>query len=142
MTCLSCDDVWKSWSVATTQIEYDTALSAFRRAVCTTFRQVTRIKLGPDHLRTYHRVLSAQGEEAGSGNGREPCVCAAVLVHTQCLVAYWCPPVPGSLFQDLPCRKLPKILSREEVARLIDASSDPFERAWRMVLYGNGTALP
>ena len=35
-------------------------------------------------------------------------------------------------------RKLPKILSREEVARLIDASSSLFERTLLMVLYGTG----
>ena len=35
-------------------------------------------------------------------------------------------------------RKLPKILSREEVARLIDASSGLFERTLLMVLYGTG----
>jgi integrase/recombinase XerD len=35
-------------------------------------------------------------------------------------------------------RKLPKILSKEEVARLIDASSGLFERTLLMVLYGTG----
>ena len=35
-------------------------------------------------------------------------------------------------------RKLPKILSRDEVARLIDASSSLFDRALLMVLYGTG----
>ncbi|HXS76466.1 MAG TPA: tyrosine-type recombinase/integrase [Terracidiphilus sp.] len=35
-------------------------------------------------------------------------------------------------------RKLPSILSQEEVARLINASSDLFERALLMVLYGTG----
>jgi integrase/recombinase XerD len=35
-------------------------------------------------------------------------------------------------------RKLPKILSREEVARLIDASSGLCERTLLMVLYGTG----
>ena len=35
-------------------------------------------------------------------------------------------------------RKLPKILSREEVARLIEASSSLFERTLLMVLYGTG----
>ena len=35
-------------------------------------------------------------------------------------------------------RKLPKILSREEAARLIDASSDLFQRTLLMVLYGTG----
>jgi integrase/recombinase XerD len=35
-------------------------------------------------------------------------------------------------------RKLPKILSREEVARLIDASDSLFERTLLMVLYGTG----
>ena len=44
------------------------------------FRQVT----GQARSRSSSHLsgLSAQGEEAGSGNGREPCVCAAVLVHT------------------------------------------------------------
>jgi integrase/recombinase XerD len=35
-------------------------------------------------------------------------------------------------------RKLPNILSREEVARLIDASNSLFQRTLRMVLYGTG----
>jgi len=35
-------------------------------------------------------------------------------------------------------RKLPNILSREEVARLIEASSSLFQRALLMVLYGTG----
>ena len=35
-------------------------------------------------------------------------------------------------------RKLPNILSREEVARLIDASSNLFQRTLLMVLYGTG----
>ena len=35
-------------------------------------------------------------------------------------------------------RKLPNILSREEVARLINASSSLFERTLLMVLYGTG----
>ena len=35
-------------------------------------------------------------------------------------------------------RKLPKILSQEEVTRLIDASSSLFERTLLMVLYGTG----
>jgi integrase len=35
-------------------------------------------------------------------------------------------------------RNLPKILSREGVARLIDASNSPFERTPLMVLYGTG----
>ena len=60
-------------------------------------------KLGPDHVRSYQayllkvrkldpgtvenhvaalRFLFIQGEEAGSGNSREPCGCAAVLVYT------------------------------------------------------------
>jgi integrase/recombinase XerD len=39
-------------------------------------------------------------------------------------------------------RKLPKILSREEVARLIDASNSLFGRTLLMVLYGTGCAAP
>src|SRR5271170_5831236 len=35
-------------------------------------------------------------------------------------------------------RKLPNILSREELARLIDASNSLFQRTLRMVLYGTG----
>ena len=35
-------------------------------------------------------------------------------------------------------RKLPNILSREEVARLIDASNSLFQRTLLMVLYGTG----
>ena len=35
-------------------------------------------------------------------------------------------------------KKLPNILSQEEVARLINASSSLFERTLLMVLYGTG----
>jgi len=90
-------------------------------------------KLGPDHLRTYQVYLLKQRKlEPGSVENH---VAALRFLFVRTLQRH-------EFRQFIPYpkvrRKLPKILSREEVARLIDASSSLFERTLLMVLYGTG----
>ena len=90
-------------------------------------------KLGPDHLRTYQAYLLKQRKlEPGSVENH---VAALRFLFVRTLQRH-------EFRQFIPYpkvrRKLPKILSREEVARLIDASSGLFERTLLMVLYGTG----
>ena len=90
-------------------------------------------KLSPDHLRTYQAyLLKVKKLNPGTVENH---VAALRFLFMRTLGRH-------EFRQFLPYpktrRKLPKILSREEVARLIDASSDLFERALLMVLYGTG----
>ena len=90
-------------------------------------------KLGPDHLRTYQAyLLKVSKLEPGTVENH---VAALRFLFIRTLHRY-------EFRQFLPYpklrRKLPKILSREEVACLIDASSSLFERTLLMVLYGTG----
>ena len=90
-------------------------------------------KLGPDHIRTYQAyLLKVRKLEPGSVENHVAAL-RFLFIHTL---------HRHEFRQFLPYpkvrRKLPKILSREEVARLIDASSSLFERALLMVLYGTG----
>lgn len=90
-------------------------------------------KLGPEHLRSYQAHLLKE---------RKLCP-GTVENHVAALRFFFVRTLNRHEFrQFLPYpksrRKLPKILSREEVARLIDASSDLFQRALLMVLYGTG----
>jgi len=90
-------------------------------------------KLGPDDLRSYQAYLLKERKlSAGS-----------VEHHVSALRFFFLRTLHRHEFrQFLPYpkvrRKLPKILSREEVARLIDASRDLFQRTLLMVLYGTG----
>jgi len=90
-------------------------------------------KLSPDHIRTYQAyLLKVRKLEPGS-----------VENHVAALRFFFVHTLHRHEFrQFLPYpktrRKLPKILSREEVARLIDASNSLFERTLLMVLYGTG----
>jgi integrase/recombinase XerD len=90
-------------------------------------------KLGPDHIRTYQAyLLKVRKLEPGS-----------VENHVAALRFFYIYTLHRHEYrQFLPYpkvrRKLPKILSQEEVARLIDASSSLFERTLLMVLYGTG----
>ena len=90
-------------------------------------------KLGPDHLRTYQAyLLKVRKLDPGT-----------VECHVSALRFLFIRTLHRHEFrQFLPYpkvrRKLPKILSLEEVARLIDASSGLFERTLLMVLYGTG----
>src|ERR1700688_638902 len=90
-------------------------------------------KLGPDHLRTYQAyLLKVRKLDPGTVENH---VAALRFLFILTLGRH-------EFRQFLPYpktrRKLPKILSREEVARLIDASNSLFERTLLMVLYGTG----
>jgi integrase/recombinase XerD len=90
-------------------------------------------KLGPDHLRTYQAyLLKVRKLDPGTVENH---VSALRFLFIRTLGRH-------EFRQFLPYpkvrKKLPRILSRQEVGRLIDASSDLFERALLMVLYGMG----
>jgi site-specific recombinase XerD len=90
-------------------------------------------KLSPDHIRTYQAyLLKVRKLDPGSVENHVAAL-RFLFVHTL---------HRHEFRQFLPYpkvrRKLPKILSQEEVARLIDASSNLFERTLLMVLYGTG----
>jgi site-specific recombinase XerD len=90
-------------------------------------------KLGLEHLRSYQVYLLKVRK-------LDP---ASVENHISALRFFFVRTLNRHEFrQFLPFpktrRKLPKILSREEVARLVDASSGLFERTLLMVLYGTG----
>jgi integrase/recombinase XerD len=90
-------------------------------------------KLGPDHLRSYQAYLL-----------RELKLCpGSVENHVAALRFFFVRTLHRHEFRKfLPypksSRKLPSILSQEEVARLIDASTSLFQRTLLMVLYGTG----
>ena len=90
-------------------------------------------KLGPDHIRSYQAyLLKVRKLDPGTVENHVAAL-RFLFIHTL---------HRHEFRQFLPYpkarRKLPKILSREEVARLIDASSSLFERTLLMVLYGTG----
>jgi site-specific recombinase XerD len=90
-------------------------------------------KLGPENLRSYQAYLL-----------RERKLCpGSVEQHVAALRFFFIRTLHRHEFrQFLPYpkvrRKLPNILSQEEVTRLINASSSLFERTLLMVLYGTG----
>ena len=90
-------------------------------------------KLGPEHLRSYQAYLL-----------RERKLCpGSVENHVAALRFFFIRTLHRHEFrQFLPYpkvrRKLPNILSLEEVTRLINASSSLFQRTLLMVLYGTG----
>lgn len=90
-------------------------------------------KLGFEHLRSYQVYLLKERKlDPGS-----------VENHISALRFFFVRTLHRHEFrQFLPFprvrKKLPKILSREEVAQLIDAGGDLFERTLLMVLYGTG----
>jgi len=90
-------------------------------------------KLGPEHVRSYQNYLLKQRKL--TPESIEHHISALRFFYVQTLHRH-------EFRQFLPYprtrRKLPKILSREEVTRLIDASSGLFERTLLMVLYGTG----
>ena len=90
-------------------------------------------KLGPDHIRIYQAyLLRVRKLDPGTVENHVAAL-RFLFIHTL---------HRHQFRQFLPYprvrRKLPKILSREEVACLIDASSGLFERTLLMVLYGTG----
>jgi len=90
-------------------------------------------KLGPEHIRSYQSYLLKQRKL--SPESVEHHISALRFFYVQTLHRH-------QFRQFLPYprvhRKLPRILSREEVAQLIEASSGLFESTLLMVLYGTG----
>ena len=90
-------------------------------------------KLGPEHLRSYQAYLLKE---------RKLCP-GSVEHHVSALRFFFVRTLRRHEFREfIPFpkvrKKLPKILSREEVARLIEASNGLFQRTLLMVLYGTG----
>ena len=90
-------------------------------------------KLGPEHLRSYQAYLLKERKLSPG----------TVENHVAALRFFFIRTLNRHEFrQFLPYprvgKKLPKILSREEVGRLIEASSSLFARTLLMVLYGTG----
>ena len=90
-------------------------------------------RLGVDHLRSYQAYLLKQRKLDPASVENQVAALRFLFVRTL---------HRHEFRQFLPYpkvrRKLPNILSREEVARLIDAGSDLFQRTLLMVLYGTG----
>ena len=90
-------------------------------------------RLGVDHLRSYQAYLLKQRKLDPASVEKQVAALRFLFVRTL---------HRHEFRQFLPYpkvrRKLPNILSREEVTRLIDAGSDPFQRTLLMVLYGTG----
>jgi site-specific recombinase XerD len=90
-------------------------------------------QLGPEHLRSYQAYLL-----------RERKLCPGTVEnHVAALRFFFVRTLRRHEFREfLPYpkspRKLPNILSQEEVARLINASTSLFQRTLLMVLYGTG----
>jgi len=90
-------------------------------------------KLGPDHLRSYQAYLLTELK-----------LCpGSVENHVAALRFFFVRRLHRHEFREyLPYpktrKKLPNILSQEEVARLINASSSLFQRTLLMVLYATG----
>lgn len=90
-------------------------------------------KLGPDHLRQYQAYLLTERKlSVGSVVAR---VAALRFFYVRTLKRH-------DFRQDLPYpkkqRRLPIVLSLEEVGRLIDAAGNLQQRAMLMILYGTG----
>jgi len=90
-------------------------------------------KLGPDHLRTYQAYLLKQRKLSPG----------TVENHIAALRFFYVRTLKRPGFRDfLPYpkvqKKLPSILSKEEVTRLIEASDSLYQRTLLMVLYGTG----
>ena len=90
-------------------------------------------KLGPDHLRSYQAYLLTELKLCPGSVENQVAALRFFFVrtlHRHEFREYL--PYPKTR------KKLPNILSREEVARLINASSSLFQRTLLMVLYGTG----
>jgi site-specific recombinase XerD len=89
-------------------------------------------RLGPGHIREYQAELFQKGKSPGTVTQR---LAALRFFYVKTLKRVWSiadTPYPKKASQ------LPTILSQEEVARLIDAASTPFQRTLLMTLYGTG----
>jgi integrase/recombinase XerD len=90
-------------------------------------------KLGPEHLRQYQAHLF-QGKKLDAGTVQQH-VAALRFFYNKTLKRHYLP-------DDLPMpkrhRKLPEILSPDEVALLIDSASNLFHQTMLMTLYSTG----
>ena len=90
-------------------------------------------QLGLEHIRQYQAGLLRQKKLAPSTVGQH--LAALRFFYIQVLKQGWSAaetPYPR------PVQHLPQVLSREEVARLIQAARTPFQRAVLMALYAPG----
>src|ERR1700689_5796418 len=90
-------------------------------------------QLGPDHIRGY--IAHLFRDKKLSDNSVNQTVGALRFFFFKFLKRPWRvdePPYPKKRF------RLPVILSQDEVARLIEASSSPFHRTILMTLYATG----
>ena len=91
-------------------------------------------KLGPDDLRSYQAYLLRELKLCpGSVENHVAAPCGS----SSCARFVAMSSASSCLYPKSP-RKLPNILSLEEVARLINASSSLFQRTLLLVLYGTG----
>jgi len=94
-------------------------------------------KLGPDDLRSYQAYLLRELKLC-PGSVENHVGRTAILLRAHASSS----PVPRVSAHPKSPRKLPSILSQEEVARLINASSSLFQRTLLVVLCGTGNAPP
>ena len=90
-------------------------------------------QLGLEHIRQYQAALLRQKKLAPSTVGQH--LAALRFLYIQVLKRGWSAaetPYPRQV------QHLPQVLSREEVARLIQAARTPFQRAVLMALYATG----
>src|SRR6266481_8729349 len=90
--------------------------------------------LGPEHIREYQAELFKQRKLSASTVTQR--LAALRFFYVKTLKKAWSiaeTPYPKKAFH------LPSILSREEVARLIDAALTPYHRTLLMTLYATGT---
>jgi integrase/recombinase XerD len=90
-------------------------------------------QLGLEHIRQYQAALLREKKLAPSTVGQH--LAALRFFYIQVLKRGWSAaetPYPR------PVQHLPQVLSREEVARLIQAARTPFQRAVLMALYATG----
>jgi integrase/recombinase XerD len=90
-------------------------------------------KLGPDHLRSYQAYLLKERKLCPGSVENHVAALRFFFIRTLHRHGFY-PFLPYPKVR----RKLPNILSREEVAQLMEASSGRFERTLLMVLYGTG----
>ena len=93
-------------------------------------------RLGPRHVREYQAELFRKGKSPGTVTQR---LAALRFFYVKTLRRAWS-------IADTPYPKkthrLPTILSREEVAQLIDGARIPSERILLMTLYATGAGAP
>jgi integrase/recombinase XerD len=90
-------------------------------------------KLGPDHLRSYQAYRLKERKLCPGSVENHVAALRFFFIRTLHRHGFY-PFLPYPKVR----RKLPNILSREEVAQLMEASSGRFERTLLMVLYGTG----